>query len=105
MSIFELLPDEASLRPEGQYTVFHPSEVELADTTKAVLDKVEEIGARRIVIDSLSELRMLASDPFGIGVRYLLSNSILPDEAAVCLMLDDRVEANEIFSFIVLRMA
>lgn len=30
--IFELLPDEETLRPERQYTVFHPSEVELGDT-------------------------------------------------------------------------
>lgn len=57
LEIFELLPDERSLRPEGQYTVFHPSEVELADTTKAVPDQVDKIKPLRVVIDSLSELR------------------------------------------------
>ena len=45
LEIFELLPDERSLRPEGQYTVFHPSEVELADTTKAVLEQVEKLNS------------------------------------------------------------
>src|ERR1700733_10447366 len=29
VTIFELLPDEEHLRPERQYTVFHPSEGEL----------------------------------------------------------------------------
>src|SRR5487761_652383 len=61
--IFELLPDAEALRPERQYTVFHPSEVELGDTTKAIVAKVEEINPTRVVIDSLSELRMLAQDP------------------------------------------
>src|SRR5437899_9514005 len=57
VTIFELLPDEESLRPERQYTVFHPSEVELGDTTKAIVSKVEAVKPKRIVIDSLSELR------------------------------------------------
>src|SRR5581483_6191504 len=90
VSIFEMLPDEASLRPEGQYTVFHPSEVELADTTKAVLDKVEEIGARRIVIDSLSELRMLASDPLRYRRQILAFKQYFTGRSCSVLMLDDR---------------
>src|ERR1700758_5041663 len=51
--IFELLPDEEHLRPERQYTVFHPSEVELGDTTKAIVAKAEELNPKRVVIDSL----------------------------------------------------
>ncbi len=63
MNIFELLPDESSLRADRQYTVYHTSEVELADTTTAVLEQVEKLKPERLVIDSLSELRMLAQDP------------------------------------------
>ena len=45
---------------DAQYTVFHPSEVELADTTNAVLKKVEEVKPSRLIFDSLAELQMLA---------------------------------------------
>ena len=57
-----MIADVDELKPEAQYTVFHPSEVELADTTSAVLAEVERLQPVRIVFDSLSELRMLARD-------------------------------------------
>jgi circadian clock protein KaiC len=63
VQIFELLPDESTLRRDQQYTVDHASDVELVDTTSAVLEQVEKLKPRRVVIDSLSELRMLAQDP------------------------------------------
>src|SRR3984893_12732611 len=53
VTIFELLPDEEALGPERQYTVFHPSEVALGGTTKAIVNKVEEVNPKRVVIDSL----------------------------------------------------
>src|ERR1700746_2705412 len=56
VTIFELLPDEETLRPERQYTVFHPSERELGDTTKAIVAKEEEINPKRVVIASSSAL-------------------------------------------------
>lgn len=95
VSIFELLPDEDSLRPEGQYTVFHPSEVELADTTKAVLDKVEELGANRIVIDSLSELRMLARDSLRYRRQILAFKQYFAGRSCSVLLLDDRTGTQE----------
>ncbi|MCU1298094.1 MAG: putative circadian clock protein KaiC [Acidobacteriaceae bacterium] len=95
VSIFELLPDEDSLRPEGQYTVFHPSEVELADTTRAVLDKVEELGAHRIVIDSLSELRMLARDSLRYRRQILAFKQYFAGRSCSVLLLDDRTGTHE----------
>ena len=66
IDVFELAPDEKQLTPEAQYTVFNPSEVELADTTGAVLAEVERLEPARVVFDSLSELRLLARD----SLRY-----------------------------------
>lgn len=43
VSLCELIPSEDSLRPDEQYQMFHPSEVELSETTKAVLSQVEAI--------------------------------------------------------------
>ena len=43
--------------------MFHPSEVELSETTKTILADVERIKPARVVFDSLSELRLLAGNP------------------------------------------
>ena len=60
ISMHELIPSEDSLDPEQQYTLFHPSEVELGATIKVILDDVERLKPTRVVFDSLSELRLLA---------------------------------------------
>lgn len=36
LELYELMPDEEALKPDAQYTVFHPSEVELTTTTQAI---------------------------------------------------------------------
>jgi len=48
--------------PEQQYTVFHPSEVELAGTIQKLTQLIDNVKPERLVIDSLSELRLLAAD-------------------------------------------
>src|SRR5215469_11788318 len=63
VSIFELVPPEASLDPDREQTVFHPAEMELGETTKLVLDRIREISPARVVFDSLSEMRLLAQNP------------------------------------------
>nr|MDQ2999084.1 AAA family ATPase [Chloroflexota bacterium] len=66
VDLVELIPSDDSLTPDSQYTMFHPSEVELAETTKAVLAEVERINPQRVVFDSLSEMRLLAQN----SLRY-----------------------------------
>ncbi len=48
MSIFEVTPVEGAIRPEQDYTIFHSDEVEMAQTIKLILDRVEEIKATRM---------------------------------------------------------
>ena len=66
ITIRELAPPEDALDPDDQNTMFHPSEVELAATTKLILADVERLKPTRVVFDSLSELRLLA----GNALRY-----------------------------------
>ena len=94
VKIFELLPDEETLRPERQYTVFHPSEVELGDTTKAIVGKVEELNPKRVVIDSLSELRMLAQDPLRYRRQILAFKQYFSGKQCTVLLLDDRTNTD-----------
>src|SRR5579862_3160475 len=62
-SVFEVRPSEQDLKPEGQYTVFHPAEIELNDRVQTIVSEVDRRKPDRLVIDALSEVRMLAKDP------------------------------------------
>ena len=73
IEVFQLEPTEG-LTPEDQYTLYHPAEVELGETVKAVLGVISAC-AGRVVFDSLSEMRLLARDPFDTGVRSWRSRS------------------------------
>ena len=89
IEIFELLPGEEDLKPEGQYTVFHPSEVELNDRMQILLKEVERVNPDRLVIDSLSELRLLARDPLRYRRQILSLKKYLPQRTCTVLLLDD----------------
>ena len=43
--------------------MLHPAEMELSETTQMIFDRVEALAPARIVLDSLSELRLLAQSP------------------------------------------
>src|SRR6478672_11720502 len=63
VSLFELSALEQQMRLEAENTIFHPSEVELTETTRTVLQHVDKVAPTRVVFDSLSELRLLAQNP------------------------------------------
>ena len=90
ITIFEMTPQEAELDPEAQYTVFHPSEVELADTMGQVLKQIDEVQPSRIVFDSLSELRMLARDSLRYRRQILGLKRYFSGRNCTALLLDDR---------------
>ncbi|HVT96797.1 MAG TPA: ATPase domain-containing protein [Acidobacteriaceae bacterium] len=90
LEIAEMIPPDDDLRPEAQYTVFHPSEVELADTIASILKKIDEIQPQRLVFDSLAELRMLARDPLKYRRQILALKRHLSGGNITVLMLDDR---------------
>jgi circadian clock protein KaiC len=87
--IREIIPSEESLRPEAQHTVFHPSEVELAETTAVILDEAERARPTRVVFDSLSELRLLAGSPLRHRRQILALKQFLSKRGCTALMLDD----------------
>lgn len=93
VEIYELIPSEESLKAESQYTIFHPSEVELGETTSAVLEVVERIQPRRIVFDSLSEMRLLARDPLRYRRQILALKQYFAGRQCTVLLLDDRTSA------------
>lgn len=93
--IHEVIPTEDFLDPAQQHTLFHPSEVELGDTTRAISGKVEELRPTRIVIDSLSELRLLASNALRYRRQVLAYKQFFAKRNCTVLMLDDRPDAHD----------
>jgi len=90
ISIYEMVPDDEDLSAEAQYTVFHPSEVELADTITSILKQIETVDPQRVVFDSLSEFRMLARDPLKYRRQILALKRYFAGRNCTVLLLDDR---------------
>ncbi len=90
VEIVELLPNEGDLLPEQQYTVFHPAEVELNDRMQRIVKEIQRVRPDRLVIDALSELRMLAKDPLRYRRQILSLKDFMAGQECTVLLLDDR---------------
>ncbi len=93
VTIRELVPPEESLQPAEQYTMFHPAEVELSETTRTILADVERLKPTRLVFDSLSELRLLAGDPLRYRRQLLALKQFFRGRSCTVLLLDDLTSA------------
>ena len=89
VTIRELVPPEEALQPAEQYTMFHPAEVELSETTRTILADVEHLKPTRVVFDSLSELRLLAGDPLRYRRQLLALKQFFRGRRCTVLLLDD----------------
>lgn len=76
-------------RAAKEYTLYHPAEIELADLTKAVLERADRVQPSSVVIDSLSELRLLARDPLRYRRQVLGLKEFFASRGATVLILDD----------------
>jgi circadian clock protein KaiC len=88
LSIIELLSDEG-LDPEYEQSILHPAEVELGETVKNVMRQVEALKPVRIVLDSLSELRLLSQNPLRYRRQILALKRYFATRECTVLMLDD----------------
>ncbi len=89
VDVFELSAVESGVADEG-YTLFHPAEIELQETMSAVLSSVEKSGASLVVLDSLSEMRLLARDPLRFRRQILLIKQYFAERECTVLLLDDK---------------
>ena len=88
--ILDLTGSGESLVDDSRYTVFHPSEIELDETTRRILTAVEKYKPARLVFDSLSEMRMLASDPLRFRRQILALKQYFIGRGCTVMLLDDR---------------
>lgn len=89
VTIRELLPDQGALESDEQYTMYHPSEVELASTTKLILEDVHRLKPTRVVFDSLSELRLVAGNPLRYRRQILALKQYFAGLGCTVILLDD----------------
>jgi circadian clock protein KaiC len=90
LSMFELSALEQQTRLDAQNTVFRPSDVELTETTRAILAHVEKTKPQRVVFDSLSELRLLAQHALRYRREVLNLKQYFTGKQSTVLLLDDR---------------
>ena len=91
--IHEVLPSENLLKSEGEYTLFHPSEVEMGATTQMILSVIDKHKPTRVVIDSLSELQLLADSPLRYRRQVLALKQFFASRSCTVMLLDDRTAA------------
>src|SRR5688572_29282237 len=90
IDIFELTPADVRVGQDEQYTIFDPSEVELSDTIRAVIERVNLLNPSRVVIDSLTEFRLLAREPIRYRRQILALKQFFVGRHSTVLLLDDR---------------
>jgi circadian clock protein KaiC len=91
----ELGPSERSFAASAQLTVFNPSEVELGETTEAMIAAVEAVRPQRVVIDSLSELRLIAQNSLRYRRQVLAMKQFFAGHDCTVLLLDDQTGSAE----------
>jgi len=90
LEILELVAEESDLDRDAQLTMYHPSDVELTDTTRRIIATVERIQPQRMVFDSLSELRLLAQGSLRYRRQILALKQFFVGRGCTVLLLDDR---------------
>ena len=89
IDIHEIAPGGDQLDPDSQYTMFHPSEVELGSTTRDILAEVERLRPDRVVFDSLAEVRLLAGAVLRFRRQVLALKQYFNGRKATVLLIDE----------------
>ncbi|MES2707402.1 MAG: ATPase domain-containing protein [Verrucomicrobiota bacterium] len=93
--LFELSAMQDALQEETDHTFFHPSEVELNRTTRALLEVIDRVNPQRVVFDSLSEMRLLAESSLRYRRQILQFKQYFSHRSSTVLFLDDRTAGRD----------
>ena len=90
IEIVELIVDQSELEGDGQLTMLHASEVELTETTRKLIAAIDRYNPSRLVLDSLSEMRLLAQSSLRYRRQVLALKQLFLGRSCTVMMLDDR---------------
>jgi len=89
IDIFELAPPENLLDETQQQSLLYSSDLELGETTQRIFDAMDRVKPSRVVIDSLSEIRLLAQSSLRYRRQLLALKHYFSQRNATVLLLDD----------------
>ncbi|MEG3153548.1 ATPase domain-containing protein [Sphingomonas sp. RB1R13] len=89
LEIFELVPPESLLDDDQQQSLLYSSDLELGETTKRVFEAMERVKPSRVVLDSLSEIRLLAQSSLRYRRQVLALKHYFSKHNVTVLLLDD----------------
>jgi circadian clock protein KaiC len=96
IELFELVPPESLLDDDQQQSLLYSSDLELGETTRRIFEAFERTKPQRVVLDSLSEIRLLAQSSLRYRRQILALKHYFARSGATVLMLDDlSSEAND----------
>jgi circadian clock protein KaiC len=88
INVFNMSPTQYG--QEEEYSILQPSEIELSDTIKKIFNEVDRVKPSRVVLDSLSEIRLLAQNSLRYRRQILALKQHFVDRNCTVLLLDDR---------------
>ena len=89
VEIFELVPPESLLDDEQQQSLLYSSDLELGETTRRIFQAFERVRPERVVLDSLSEIRLLAQSSLRYRRQILALKHYFARQKSTVVMLDD----------------
>jgi len=89
VTVFELIPPENLLDEDQQQSLLYSSDLELGETTKRIFEAFERIRPQRVVLDSLSEIRLLAQSSLRYRRQLLSLKHYFVRQGTTVLLLDD----------------
>ena len=87
--IFELVPPESVLDPDQHQSLLYSSDLELGETMQRIFDAIERLKPKRVVIDSLSEIRLLAQSSLRYRRQILALKHYFARHNSTVILLDD----------------
>jgi circadian clock protein KaiC len=89
IEIFELVPPESVLDPDHHQSLLYSSDLELGETIQRIFDAIQRLKPKRVVIDSLSEIRLLAQSSLRYRRQILALKHYFAQNNSTVVMLDD----------------
>ncbi len=89
IEVFELAPPESLMNEEHKQSLLYSSDLELSETTQAIFAAVARSKPQRVVLDSLSEIRLLAQSSLRYRRQILAIKYYFARSGTTVLLLDD----------------
>src|ERR1700761_2146189 len=89
IAIFELVPPESVLDPDQHQSLLYSSDLELGETVQRIFETIERLQPKRVLIDSLSEIRLLAQSSLRYRRQILALKHYFARHNSTVLLLDD----------------